>query len=409
MTDEARGRSHPGLLHDLLLQRSTVVVCGPGGVGKTTTAASVAASVAASRPAKVLVLTIDPARRLADALGLADLGNSETRVPGELFAPSTDRPRGELWAAMLDTGQAWDHLVRAHAPDPASAAKLLANPLYRNISTRFVQSHDYIAAERLLELHDSGRFDLIVVDTPPSRHAVDFLLAPDRMADFFSSRLLRWLLVPYRSRWSAMASRPFTQIADRVLGTVLLKEVSEFFTLIQAMHSGFTERAKAVSGLLRDFSTTFMVVTTLEAGPRAEAAELMRVLCSMELELGAVVFNKVLPRSLLDPAQQPSAAAIESEAERLASDLSTSEGLDELLVARVLREVGASFLQYRQLALREERQAELLPIGDAVCSVVPYFGSDVTDLGGLLRLGEAMMSTTCGRSRGGHPAPAAAR
>ena len=385
-----------GALDDLLSRRSTVVVCGPGGVGKTTTAAAVAASVATRRPGRVLVLTIDPARRLADALGLDELGNTETRIPAELFGCSAGRPKGELWAAMLDTGQAWDQLVHRHAPDAATAARLLANPLYRNVSTQFVQSHDYIAAERLYELHQSGRFDLIVVDTPPSRHAVDFLLAPDRMAEFFSSRLLRWLLAPYRSRWSSIASRPFTQIADRILGNDLLRDVSEFFTLVQRMHSGFAERSKGVAELLRDPSTTFMVVTTLEAGPRIEATQLMGSLSGMGLDLGAVVLNKVLPQFLLDPRHQESASVMEDDPRSLVAASAVADDLDEALVCRVLHEVGASFLQYGRLAYREQLESEKLPLGNAVCSVVPYFGVDVTDLADLLQLGEAMTKTTCG-------------
>ena len=132
------------------------------------------------------MLTVDPARRLATALGLEQFGNVETRVPDELFVDAGVEPRGELWAAMLDTKQSWDDLVRRHAPDAETRDAILANPLYQNITGKFVQSHDYIAMERLYEIHSSGRYDLIVVDTPPTRNAIDFLEAPERMADFFS-------------------------------------------------------------------------------------------------------------------------------------------------------------------------------------------------------------------------------
>ena len=124
---------------------------------------------------------------------------------------------------MLDTKQSWDDLVRRHAPDAETAVRILENPLYQNISGRFVQSHEYIAMERLYELHSEGSFDLIVVDTPPTRNALDFLEAPERMADFFSSRLLRMLIVPYRSRVVNLASRPFYQVADRILGSQFLR------------------------------------------------------------------------------------------------------------------------------------------------------------------------------------------
>ena len=124
---------------------------------------------------------------------------------------------------MLDTKQSWDDLVRLHAPDAATRDAILANPLYQNITGKFVQSHDYVAMERLYEIHTSGRYDLIVVDTPPTRNAIDFLEAPDRMADFFSSRLLRWLITPYRSRLVNFASKPFYSVADRILGTQFLR------------------------------------------------------------------------------------------------------------------------------------------------------------------------------------------
>ena len=139
---------------------------------------------------------------------------------------------------MLDTKQSWDDLIRTHAPDAETREQILANPLYQNISGRFVQSHDYIAMERLYEIHSEGKYDLIVVDTPPTRNALDFLDAPQRMADFFSSRLLRWLIVPYRSRLVNIASRPFYQVADRILGTQFLADISEFFILFQSMYDG---------------------------------------------------------------------------------------------------------------------------------------------------------------------------
>ena len=229
-----------------------MIHCGSGGVGKTTTAAAAAAMAAVHHGGKVLVLTVDPARRLANALGLETFGNVETQVPPEAFAEAGVEPRGELWAAMLDTKQSWDDLVRRHAPDPATRDAILANPLYKNITGRFVQSHDYIAMERLYEIHASGTYDLIVVDTPPTRNAIDFLEAPERMADFFSSRLLRWLTVPARSRVLTLASKPFYSVADRILGSKFLEDIAEFFLLFQTMYDGFVDRAKAVTRTLED-------------------------------------------------------------------------------------------------------------------------------------------------------------
>ena len=223
------------------------------------------------------------------------------RVPDEAFAEAGVRPKGELYAAMLDMSESWDALVRRHAPDPATANQIIANPLYRNITRRFAQGHDYIAMERLYELHEEGDYDLLVVDTPPSLNALDLLDAPGRMAEFFSSRLLRWLIVPYRSRLVNLASRPFYQVADRILGSQFLEDLAGFFILFQTMRDGFVARAEAVSRLLRDVRTTFVVVTTLEAVPAVDAEQLIESLRERRLHLGLLVCNKVLPGSFSDP------------------------------------------------------------------------------------------------------------
>src|SRR5271154_6404601 len=170
-----RAADAPQTVGHLLSAKEIVIACGPGGVGKTTTAAAVAAMAAAEQGGRGLGLTVDPARRLADALGLRGIGNDEVRIADDMFKAAGLTPRGELWAAMLDTKQSWDDLIRRHAPDPLTVRRILDNPLYQNIAGRFVQSHEYIAVERLYELHGQGVYDLIVVDTPPTRNALDFL------------------------------------------------------------------------------------------------------------------------------------------------------------------------------------------------------------------------------------------
>ncbi|MGH8324727.1 MAG: ArsA family ATPase, partial [Steroidobacteraceae bacterium] len=303
------------------------MTCGPGGVGKTTIAAAAAAMAACHHGGRVLVLTVDPAKRLADALGMEGIGNTERRIPDSLFRLAGVAPRGELWAAMLDTQAGWDALIDRHAPDRQTRERILANPLYRNIAGRFVQSHDYIAVERLFELHSTGDYDLIVVDTPPSRHALDFLDAPTRMAEFFSSRLLRWLIVPYRSRLANLASRPFYQVADRVLGTQFLADIAEFFILFQSMHAGFVERADAVVRLLADRRTTFVVVSTLESSPLQEAELFCDELAQRHLHLGAVVLNKTLPDYLRDPRSGALARTLEERADEIAEHLPTDPSI----------------------------------------------------------------------------------
>jgi anion-transporting ArsA/GET3 family ATPase len=388
MAAAARRAAATTSLESLLAAKEIVICCGSGGVGKTTTAASAAAMAAARLGGKVLVITVDPARRLANALGLERFGNVETQVPPEMFAEAGVEPRGELWAAMLDTKQSWDELVRAHAPDAAARDAILANPLYENITGRFVQSHDYIAMERLYEIHASGRYDLIVVDTPPTRNALDFLEAPERMADFFSSRLLRWLTVPARSRVFTVASRPFYTAADRILGSQFLQDIAEFFLLFQTMYDGFVERAKAVTRTLSDKRTTFVVVSTLEAAPVRETEFFIEALRDRGFPLGAVVLNKVLPTWFEDRLATTVARRLCADAKDLAAAVPVEA--DDSAVARVLAEVGESFLNFQVVATREAEQRAELAAGADVVATVPYADHDITDLAGLLELGASL-------------------
>ena len=377
-------------LERLFAAKEIVIHCGSGGVGKTTTAAAAAALAATHLGGKVLVLTVDPAKRLANALGIERFGNVETRVPPEAFAEAGVEPRGELWAAMLDTKQSWDDLIRRHAPDAKTRDAILANPLYQNLMGRFVQSHDYIAMERLYDLHASGDYDLIVVDTPPTRNAIDFLEAPARMADFFSSRLLRWLTAPARSRVVNFASKPFYTVADRILGTQFLQDIAEFFLLMQGMYDGFVERAEAVEKLLLDKRTTFIVVSTLEAAPVREAEFFIEELRNRRLHLGAVVLNKVLPSFLLDTEATTVARRLEDQSPTIAPKIAATVDAHEEQVARVLHEVGTSFLNFQVVAQREaETRAELAAAPDVVVAV-PYFDTDIYDLSGLVRLGRTI-------------------
>ena len=375
----------------LLAAKEMVLVCGSGGVGKTTTAAAMGVAAATNTNGRVLVLTVDPARRLADALGIGKLGNEATMVPSESFEVAGTKPRGELWAAMLDTKAGWDELVRRHAPDVQVRDAVLANPLYQNITSRFVHSHDYLAMERLYELHASGEYDLIIVDTPPSRSAISFLDAPGRMKEFFGSKLLKWLTVPYRSRLFTMASKPFYQVADRVLGSRFLQDIAEFFVLFQAMEKGFVEHARQVEKLVGDPRTTFVVVSTLEAAPTHEATYLVRALDRRDLHLGAIIANRVLPAEFTSKSANRAARKLsrESATSELVSDLAEALDEDPSDVAHVLRELGDRFADIAVVATREsERQAELAELTSLMVSV-PVLDRDVNDLGDLVEMGQA--------------------
>jgi anion-transporting ArsA/GET3 family ATPase len=390
----------PASLDQLLAAKSIAIFCGPGGVGKTSVAAASAAVAASRLGGKVLVVTVDPARRLADALGLSALGNLERPVPAErLKAAGLEVKDGLLWAAMLDTKQSWDDLVLRHARDEETAYRILENRLYHNITARFVQSHDYIAMERLHEIHAEGGYDLIVVDTPPTRNALDFLEAPERMADFFGSRLLRWLTMPYRvggkrgARMVTMASRPFYQVADRLLGSQFLEDIAEFFLNFQTMYEGFVTRARSVEALLHDRRTTFVVVSTLEAAPLREAEFFISELAARKLHLGAVVLNKTLPDYLLDEAGDAAARALVTDPGPAAEAAAgAAPDLDPAAAARVLTTIGESFLNFEVAAKREaELRGELGRLSAPVLRV-PAFEEDIHDLSGLARLGECLFS-----------------
>lgn len=383
----ARTPSHS--LADLLAAKEMVVVCGSGGTGKTTVAAALGAQAAVNLGGRVLVLTVDPARRLATALGLGSFGNDVVRVPPEAFADAGVECRGELWVAMLDTKAGWDDLIRRHAPDAALRDQVLANPLYRNITGRFVNSHDYIAMERLHDLHSSGDYDLVIIDTPPSRNALDLLDAPGRMKEFFGSRLLKWLTVPYRSRLFTMASKPFYQVADRVLGSRFLQDIAEFFILFQTMEAGFVARAGQVERLLTDDRTSFVVVSTLEAAPAREARFLADELRRRRMPLGAIVLNRTLPAAVRQPAVVKASAALREVAADAAQvrELAKASGAKPAEVKRVLGEVADRFRDVTVVAGREaERRAELSTAAPAT-AVVPTMATDVHDLGTLLELG----------------------
>ena len=373
----------------LLASKEIAIACGSGGVGKTTTAAALAAMAAVHHGGKVLVLTVDPARRLANALGLEAIGNRETRIEPDAFKTAGLKPRGELWAAMLDTKQSWDDLVRRHAPDSETVKRILSNPLYQNISGKFVQSHDYIAMERLYEIHLEGNFDLIVVDTPPTRNAIDFIEAPQRMAEFFSSRLLRLLIAPYRSRVVNLATRPFYQVADRVLGSQFLGDIAEFFILFQTMYNGFVERARAVERVLHDRRTTFVVVSTLEAAPVREAEFFIRALSARRFHIGALVLNKVLPDYLRDERAEHLASRLYDDSPDVAGAPGFAEALhtDRAQLTRVLFEVGENFRNFNVVARREATQRQDLAVRPDVVVSAPEFETDIHDLPGLLGLG----------------------
>ncbi|MEZ5375502.1 MAG: ArsA-related P-loop ATPase [Acidimicrobiales bacterium] len=289
-------------LDRLLAEAKVVVVVGPGGVGKTTLAAAMAARAAIEHGRRALVVTVDPARRLADALGVGESGaGGVAEVPMSVpLGPTADHDggAGAMWAVMVDMEQSWDRLVRRHAPDNATRDGLLDNELYQTLTTRFVQSHDYIALDRLVDLADQDDYDLVVIDTPPSVHALDVLDAPDRMLEFFGSRLLTWLTAPYRTRMVRVAAKPFLVVAERLLGGPFLEQIAEFFWLFSSLQPGFARRARAVKRRLSDPDTRYVVVQTPEAVPRARGTELAAELRRRGHPPALTIVNRTLDPSV---------------------------------------------------------------------------------------------------------------
>jgi anion-transporting ArsA/GET3 family ATPase len=360
-----------------MLEGKKVAICaGSGGVGKTTTSAAIAAGLAA-RGGRVAVLTIDPAKRLADSLGLKDLDNEPRLVDPELLERAGMEMRGELWAMMLDAKATFDELVRKHAPDEETRDRILENPIYRRLSTALAGSQEYMAMEKLYEIHQEDRYDFLVLDTPPSRNALDFLDAPRRLTQFIEGRGMQMFMKPtgLATRVVGRGSSMALGVLKRVVGFDLLSDLQEFFQAFSGMVDGFQERAKRVNELLADPSTSFLIVCGPQGEPINEAVYFHRKLVEAKLPVGGVIVNKVHYQS-------------NGEGEAL-SEL--RDLLDDDLAARV----EANFADYQALAARDARNVDRLARElDARRVIrVPYLDEDVHDLEGLLRINRYLFAS----------------
>ena len=298
----AEAHAHPlNPLAEIVNSKEIIVCAGAGGVGKTTTAAAIAMQAAADGK-RTAVLTIDPARRLASSLGLKQLTNEPTPVGARKFSAAGIEMKGELHALMLDTKTTFDQVVMRYAPSREQAERIISNRFYRNISSTLSGTQEYMAMEKLYELHADGGYDLIVIDTPPTRNALDFLDAPRRLTDFFESRVLRWFLLPYMKagggimRVANMAATTFLRIVKRIIGGDVLEDTAEFFANLEGMYDGFKERAGEVAALLKSDVTSFIVVTSPSSDSVDEATFFAARLNESGLPFGALVVNRVHPR-----------------------------------------------------------------------------------------------------------------
>jgi anion-transporting ArsA/GET3 family ATPase len=281
-------------LRTVLDTAELLVTCGPGGVGKTTTAAALA--LAAARDGRrVVVVTVDPARRLADALGIA----SESKQPVEVAGATDDAPTpgGSLWALMLDAESTFDEMVRREAGDAARADAVLRNPVYRTITGALAGAQEYMAIERLHQLAATGEWDLVVVDTPPSRHALDLLEAPARLSNFLGHPVYRTLTAPSRTfaRVTNAASSAFLWTVRRLAGPRIVEDTLAFFRAISGMEAGLRRRADEVSDMLRSDGAAFVVVSSPRSEAIDESSFLLEGLQKGGFPVGGVVVNLVHP------------------------------------------------------------------------------------------------------------------
>jgi len=362
---------------DVVASHSVVVCAGSGGVGKTTTAAAIGLLGAASGR-RTIVLTIDPAKRLADALGIAELGNEPTPVVVD--------EKGSLSAMMLDQKGAWDALVEHYAESEEARDRILANSFYQNLSGTFAGAQEYMAIEQLAQLNASGDYDLIVVDTPPTHHALDFLDAPARLGNFLDRSILKWFVRPYMSAgWSGL------QLVNRTAGALLrrledatgvaaLAEVSDFFNAMSKLFEGWDERVQRVEKLLRSKRSAFLLVATPEEQVLSEGEYFCSKVEEHSIALRGVIFNRV---------QYESGPELSRVDETELDDI-LQRAIDS---APVRRRLVRNFLRYETQArgdqLRIESFRDQLPANLPVASI-PNFEEDLHDLAGLRRVMERL-------------------
>jgi anion-transporting ArsA/GET3 family ATPase len=371
---------------DELLAGMRICVCaGSGGVGKTTTSAAIALGMAA-RGAKVAVVTIDPAQRLANALGVEELPNEPHRIEPDRLASAGLEIEGELWAMMLDPKRTFDDLIERIATDPERAEEIKANRVYRELSGAVSGSQEFTAVAKLYDLDQAHEFDLLVLDTPPSRNALDFLEAPQRLSSFLEGSSLKAFVKPtgLGIRVLGRSATPLWSALRRVIGVDLLTDVGTFFQLLGGMTRDFNARAAQVELLLRAKTTAFVLVTSAEREPIDEAIWFHRTLEHGGMPFAGVIVNRV-HHDLLSG----------SEHDDVRPALRQSLGAD--LAARVAQ----NFDDYHVLARRDQRNIERLAhaLGEEPLLLVPQLDQDVHDLEGLLQIQRYLFATHAEREQ----------
>jgi anion-transporting ArsA/GET3 family ATPase len=359
------------------------IVAGSGGVGKTTASAALALGLAAAGK-RVAVVTIDPARRLADALGLDELGNEPRMVDLATLESHGIEMRGELWAMMLDPKATFDGLIAKLAPDDRTRDDVLGNRIYAHLSSAIAGSQEFSAVAKLYELDRDGSYDAIVLDTPPSRNALDFLDAPDRLTDFFEGRALKLFLVPtgIAARVMGTGTGVVFGILKKLTGVNLLDDVSVLFRAMGGLIDGFRERAAAVKALLADPATTFLIVASPEREPVAEAIFFRQKLREARMPFGGLIVNRV---AVLDDGEHADPVALRA---------GLRAELGDALAAKVAQSTEDLQLLAARNAAAIERLTAALDEPDPI--IVPRLDGEVQDIDGLLLLYRHLSGDGCG-------------
>jgi anion-transporting ArsA/GET3 family ATPase len=356
-----------------------VVICvGAGGVGKTTVSAAIGLGLAGAG-ARVALVTIDPARRLAEALGRDGLGNRPSLVDPKTFGGAGVKVHGELWAMMLDVRRTFDELIAALAPNHSVRDQILANPVYCNLSTGVAGSQEYTAMAKLFELAESGAYDAIVLDTPPSRNALDFLQAPGRLTRFLEGRAFSLLALP--GGGAARTAGVMLGALSRVAGVALLQELATFFRQIGGLAGGFRDRADRVQALFADPATAFVVITTPERSSLEEARFLAHELAAAGMHRRAMIVNRVHPL-----------AASDSDVEATKARLAPMVG--QALAAKVAR----TYYESQRLGSRHANEIERLRDGldgEQVLCLTEH-DDDIHDIDGLVALQRELFAQPSG-------------
>jgi anion-transporting ArsA/GET3 family ATPase len=365
---------------DLVARHGVLICCGSGGVGKTTIAA-VLALEGARQGRRTCVITIDPAKRLADALGLDELSDAPSEIARERWHDDAAKPDGSLAAMMLDTKSTFDRLVTGNAVSPDQAQRILDNRFYRNVSGALGGTQEYMAMEKLHELHDDGNFDLIVIDTPPTRHALDFLDAPRRLLKLLDNRIFRLLMMPTRAylKVASIAVQGFLRTVARVVGSEAIDDVVAFFRAFEGMEAGFRDRALVVEALLAAPETGFVLVTSPRRDAMEEAEFFAHQLAGNGQHIDTLIVNRVHPQFGDEAPEGLRAAA--TELGRLDSD-----------AARRLAARYENLASFREIAQLERAHVEGVQarVGAASVSYVPYLSRDVYDFEALREIGRLL-------------------